>query len=85
MLTKFVVDSYDAIVELSLWVLLVIGAAVGYFVGGIRDHEIAGMFIGAVVTFFNLAILLGAALTISQIRANVRDLEARYMQFVAKD
>ena len=84
MLTKFIVDTHEMLVEVSLWVLLLIGATVGYFVGKTFDHAIAGLLVGAIVTFFNLAILMGAVLTIGQIRSSVRDLETRYLQSVGE-
>lgn len=84
MLTKFIVDTHDALVEVALWVFLLIGAVAGYYGGKAVDHQIAGLVIGVVVTFFFMAMLMGFVLTISAIRKNVRDLEARYMQYTGE-
>ena len=84
MLTRFVVDSYEGLVEVALWVLLLIGATVGYFVGRTIGFPVAGLLLGTLFTFFNLAVLLGAALTVASIRRSVRDLEVRYMQSVGE-
>lgn len=67
-----------------LWVVLLIGAMEGYYAGKALDHAIAGLLLGTLFTFFVMALLLGAALTIGQIRKNVRDLKVRYMQHLGE-
>lgn len=90
MLTRLVVDLYTGIVEISLWLMLAIAAAVGYrytvpFLSSLgwtlenpAAWRILGALLVAVAAFPVLTILAGPFLVLVDIRKSLRGLEAKY-------
>ncbi len=79
MLTQLVVSTYKGIAELALWVMIITGAAVGYAFGGSMGHGTAGLIIGAVGTFFFMAVFLGAALLLQDIHTRLARIEQTFI------
>jgi hypothetical protein len=89
MLSRFIVDLYTWIIEIFLWFMLLVSAAVGWRftlpflrgIGLIPGNEgaamIAGALLAVVVTFLGLAIALGPLLVLFEIRRSVKVLEAK--------
>lgn len=69
MLTHFIISAYKGIIEIGLWIMIIIGAMAGYALGAKVDSGGMGLIIGAVITFFVLAIFFGAALLLADIHS----------------
>ena len=77
MLSRWVVSSYQGIVEAALWVFLIAGALIGAQCGRGADQAFLGLLIGGAVAFFGMAVFLGAALVLGDIRQAVRRIESQ--------
>ena len=77
MLTELIVRTYKTLAEIALWVLIGIGAIVGFSVGKALGWPLLGLMIGAVGTFLILAIFLGAALLLEDIHTRVGSIEKK--------
>lgn len=77
MLSKWVVSTYQGIVETALWVFLVAGALIGAGLGSVIGYGFLGFLIGGTVAFFGMAVFLGAALVLGDIRQAVRRIETK--------
>lgn len=77
MLTQLIVSTYKTLAELALWVLIVIGALVGFGMGKAIGWPLFGLFAGAVGTFLFLAVVLGAALLIEDLHTIVKAIDRK--------
>lgn len=77
MLSKWVVSTYKTLVEVALWVFLVVGGILGATIGSIVNHGLIGFLVGAVAAFFGMAVFLGAALMIGDIRQILQGIETQ--------
>ena len=78
MLTRIIVTSYGAIVELALWGFLFGGTYLGYRLGSMfhdRNGEFVGIALGFIATFLIEAVVFGAVLILDDIRNVVRSIE----------
>ncbi len=72
MLTKWVVSTYERLIEIALWLFLIIGAVVG---GKAGSPPLTGAIFGAAVAFLIMAVFLGAALQLTEISKRVAEIE----------
>lgn len=77
MLTKWVVEAYKTLVEVALWIFLLVGGIFGATIGSFVNHGFLGFLVGAVATFFGMAVLLGAALILCDIRQMLQRIETQ--------
>jgi len=77
MLSKWVVSTYKTLVEVALGVFFVVGGILGATIGGIVNHGFIGFLVGAVAAFFGMAVFLGAALMIGEIRQILQSIESQ--------
>ena len=79
MLTRIVVKIYGALLEISLWFLLIVGLVAGYNFGfySFYDYGMAYIFavVGGILALVVAAVLVGAFLVLEDIRKSVRRLE----------
>ena len=75
MLSKWVLSTYELLLEISLWVFLIGGGMVGTALGAILGHGFLGFVVGAAIAFFSMAVFLGAVLSLGKILAHVRRVE----------
>ena len=69
MLSKMIVKSWSILLEISLWLLLLIGLISGWQSGGFLG-AIAGLVIGFILG----SMLLGAFLVLDEIRKHVKEI-----------
>ena len=74
-MAKWMVEAYQNIVTLALWIWVAAGAGLGFLVGRVLGEAITGTLMGACVFFFVGAVLFGAGLLLGDIREAVRALE----------
>jgi hypothetical protein len=75
MLTRWIVGAYKTLLEIALWASTLIGGLSGA-VGDLGPAEgLFGFVIGAAITFFGMAIFLGAALVLVDIHERVKAIE----------
>ncbi len=93
MLTRFVVDVYNWLIEIFLWLVLLLASVAGYHsaapifnpmlkgAGLILESHVGGKVIGglifAIAAFLVAAVVLGPILVLFEIRRSIRTLEAR--------
>jgi len=75
MLSEWIVKSYKMLVEIALWAFLLIGGLVGGAIGALSNHGFLGFVVGAAAAFFGMAVFLGAALVLGEIRERVSAIE----------
>ena len=84
MLTRIIVSFYSGLIELSLWLLIIIGGIVGYQTAETlkgSDAAIVGGVIGALISFIVAAVVFGGFLVIDEIRRSVRHIEISNDQY----
>jgi hypothetical protein len=72
MLSKLIVSSYAALLELSLWLILI-----GSFMGGWSNGGLGGALAALLVAFILCTVFFGAFLTLVDIRQSVKAMEIR--------
>lgn len=73
MLSKFIVSSYEVLIEISLWLFLLISLVAGWNLG----NGFFGSLIGLVMGLVFAVMFFGAFLVLSDIRKSVRQIESR--------
>jgi hypothetical protein len=70
MLSKIVVNVYTVLLEVSLWLMLLVGA-----IGGWQAKGFLGMLVGVVLAAIFGAVFFGAFLVLDDIRNRVKAIE----------
>ena len=82
-MSRWIISTYEAIVEIALWVAVLGGAALGFAIGGAIDAmnrgsgggALLGLLIGGALAFFVTAILVGGALILSDILRRLTEMQ----------
>ena len=89
MLSRLIVASYTALLEISLWLALIVASLTGYeatvpmmlSAGVTPDHDFVWRIIGAlafpVITFLFMAVITGPLFVLVDLRRAVKNIEAR--------
>ncbi len=72
MLSKLIVGAWSTLIEISLWLLLVVG-----FIGGWQAGGFLGAITGLVISFIIGAMFLGAFLVLDDIRKTVKAIQSK--------
>jgi len=70
MLSKIIVGAWSVLIEISLWLILLIG-----LIGGWQGGGFLGAIVGLVIAFVVGSMFLGAFLVLDDIRKTVKEIE----------